>query len=489
MTNRPVDSDALVAAELAELQALAATLPADEVDDVPPAQAPLLPAGRPIADKRAEVGGVDGIGARVEAAIAATERLNPTLNAYLHVDLEGARAEAAEVEAIGRAGGAPGPLAGMPICVKDIVDVAGMPTTAGGADWVRRPEEDATAVARPRAAGAVVLGKGNTNEFACGIDGRNPHKGDCRNPWDPTRLSGGSSSGPAAAVAAGMAEGGIGSDTSGSIRVPAALCGVVGIRPTRGLVPADGIVPLAWSLDAVGPLARDVATAALLLDVLAGRPAAPAPRPEVAGLRLGLATALTGLAEEPVADALGAVAVGLRAAGAEIVDRDLPDLDRATAIHRIVQACEVAAVHAPWFESQRDRYEPGVRARIEAGYGLSAEAYLRAQRHRRLFTRSFAVAMDGLDAVLAPASPVLAPPLESEEVTVRGERRPVRAALLSCVAPLSQLDCPIVVVPAGVREGLPVGMQLIGRPGSEALLLRVAAAVESSVGPILPPPP
>jgi Asp-tRNA(Asn)/Glu-tRNA(Gln) amidotransferase A subunit family amidase len=423
----------------------------------------------------------------LEAALAATERLNPTLNAYLHLGLEGAPAQAAEATSIDAAGGRPGALAGMPICVKDIVDVAGMPTTAGAAGWVRHPDEDATVVARLRAAGAAIVGKGNTNEFACGIDGRNPHKGDCRNPWDPARLSGGSSSGPAAAVAAGMAGGAVGSDTSGSIRVPAALCGVVGIRPTRGLVPTEGVVPLAWSLDAVGPLGPDVVTTALLLDVLTGRPPGPAPRPEVAGLRLGVATELHALAEEPVADALDAAAAGLREAGAEVVDRTLPDLDRATAIHRIVQACEVAAAHAPWFERQRDRYAPGVRARIEAGYGLGAEAYLRAQRHRRLFTRAFAGAMDGLDAILAPASPVLAPPIDAEEVTVRGERRPVRDALLSCVSPLSQLDCPMVAVPAGVREGLPVGLQIVGRPGSEALLLRIAAAVESNVGPIRPP--
>jgi len=169
------------------------------------------------------VSGMGAIEQRVEAAIEATERLNPTLNAYLHLDLEGARAEAAEVEAIEvarRASEPRHPLAGMPICVKDIVDVAGMPTTAGGAEWVRHPDRDATVVARLRAAGAIVVGKGNTNEFACGIDGRNPHKGDCRNPWDPTRLTGGSSSGPAAAVAAGMAEGAVGTDTSGSIRVP-----------------------------------------------------------------------------------------------------------------------------------------------------------------------------------------------------------------------------------------------------------------------------
>lgn len=338
---------------------------------------------------------------RVAAAIAATERRNPTLNAYLHLDLEGARTAAASP--------AGGPLAGMPVCIKDIVDVAGMPTTAGGDGWVRHPDADATVVARLREAGAIVIGKGNTNEFACGIDGRNPHKGDCRNPWDPERLSGGSSSGSAAAVAAGMAEGAVGSDTSGSIRIPAALCGVVGIRPTRDLVPADGVLPLAWTLDAVGPLAGDVATAALLLDVMAARPPAPAPRPEVGGLRLGLATALLDRSEEPVAEAIGAAAAALRAAGAEVADCTLPDLDRAVAVHRIIQAVEVAAAHAPWFAEQRDRYAPEVRARIEPGYAIGAEAYLRAQRHRRLFTRAFARSMAGLDALLLPTSMVLAP--------------------------------------------------------------------------------
>jgi aspartyl-tRNA(Asn)/glutamyl-tRNA(Gln) amidotransferase subunit A len=288
-----------------------------------------------------------------------------------------------------------------------------------------------------------------------------------------------------------MAEGAIGTDTSGSIRVPAALCGVVGIRPTRGLVPADGVVPLAWSLDSVGPISRDVTTAALLLDVLAGRPPAPPPRADVAGLRLGFATELLDLCEEPVAQALGATVDRLREGGADVVDLALPDLERATAIHRIVQACEVAAAHAPWFAAQRDLYAPEVRARIEPGYSLGAEVYLRAQRHRRLFTRAFAIAMDGLDGALAPASPILAPPLEAEEVTIRGRRRRTRPALLSCVVPFSQLDCPAVSVPVGLREGLPVGLQVLGRPHSEDLLLRIAATAEGAAEEIpgpLPPP-
>jgi aspartyl-tRNA(Asn)/glutamyl-tRNA(Gln) amidotransferase subunit A len=453
------------------------------------------------------VSAVASAGERVEAAIDAVERLNPTINAYLHLDREGARAAAAEQDAIDAARGAirdaerrpsgvgdavasggaatatidpSRPLAGMPICVKDIVAVAGMPTTAGGAGWVRHPDTDAVVVERLRAAGAIVIGKGNTNEFACGIDGRNPHRGDCRNPHDPERLTGGSSSGPAAAVASGMAEAAVGSDTSGSIRTPAALCGVVGIRPTRGLVPTAGVVPLAWSLDAVGPLAIDVPTAALVLGVMAGRQG-PLPRPEVKGMRIGLATMLVEAAEEPVAEAIDATVERLREQGAEVVDVALPDLGRAAAIHRIVQCCEVAAAHAPWFATQRDRYAPEVRARIEPGYSLGAEVYLRAQRHRRLFTRAFAAATRGLDAVIAPASPVLAPRIADEEIVVRGELRRTRAALLSSVMAFSQLDGPAVSVPIGLREGLPVGLQVIGRPRAEDVVLGIAAAAENRV--------
>jgi aspartyl-tRNA(Asn)/glutamyl-tRNA(Gln) amidotransferase subunit A len=455
---------------------------------------------------------------RVEAALGAVARRNRELKVYLHLDAEGARAAAAEEDAIDAArraiadaerpatgaaadavplvGAGPvappppdshRPLAGMPVCIKDIVDVAGMPTTAGGAEWVRHPTEDATVVERLRDAGAIVIGKGNTNEFAAGIEGRNPHKGDCHNPWDPSRMTGGSSSGPAAAVAAGMAEGSVGTDTSGSIRTPAALCGVVGIRPTRGTVPAEGVVPLAWSLDAVGPLANDVASTALMLDVMAGRPPSPAPLGEVDGMRLGLPTSMLALADKPVADAVEEAVEGLRAAGAEIVDCELPDPRRAIEIHRIVQTTEAAAAHASWFQRQRLLYAPEVVIRIEPGYSITAEHYLRAQRHRRLYTERFAAAMAGIDALVMPTSAVLAPPLEAEEVTIRGRARRVRPALLDCVAPFSQLDCPIVSVPAGLRDGLPVGLQILARPRAEATALRVAAAVESNVGPLRPP--
>ena len=417
--------------------------------------------------------------ATVEAALAQVERLNPELNAYLHVDAAGSLAAAREA-------GTPNaerPLAGVPICVKDVIDVAGMPTTAGAAGWRRDPVADAVAVARLRAGGAIVIGKGNTNEFAYGIDGKNPSRGDCRNPYDPERLSGGSSSGPAVATATAMAWAGIGTDTTGSIRAPASLCGLVGVRTTRGLIPTPGVVPLAWSYDTVGPLARTAADAALLLDVLAGRPAGAAPRPQAAGLRLGLASELLALADEPVAARIRATAEALAAAGAAVEERSVPDPARATAIHRIVQAAEAATVHAPWFDEQRDRYAPDVRARLEAGRQLSAEVYLRAQRHRRLFTRDFAAAMRGVDAIVAPSVPFTAPPLDATEVTINGKAQPMRPALLSCLLPISQLDCPAVSVPVGTIDGLPVGMQLIGRPGSEELLLGIAAAIEEISGP------
>jgi aspartyl-tRNA(Asn)/glutamyl-tRNA(Gln) amidotransferase subunit A len=420
----------------------------------------------------------------VAAALAQIEQLNPKLNAYLHVDAEGARAAA---RAVAGPPDADRPLAGMPICVKDVIDVAGMPTTAGAAGWRRDPSVDAVAVARLRRAGAIVIGKGNTNEFAYGIDGKNPHRGDCHNPHDPGRISGGSSSGPAVATATGMAQAGIGTDTTGSLRMPASLCGVVGIRPTRGLVPTAGVVPLAWSYDTVGPLAPTVAEAALLLDVIAARSPAPPPEPDAAGLRLGIADELMALAEEPVAALIRAIAEALAAAGAAVEERSVPDLSRATPIHRLVQAAEAATVHAPWFEQQRRRYAPDVRARLEAGRSLGAETYLRAQRHRRLFTRDFATAMAGLDAILAPSSPVTAPRLDVTELTINGTTQPLRPALLSCLLPISQLDCPAVSVPIGALDGMPVGLQLIGRPGSERVLLQIAATVEA-IAPPLPPP-
>jgi aspartyl-tRNA(Asn)/glutamyl-tRNA(Gln) amidotransferase subunit A len=430
----------------------------------------------------------------VELTTAVLDRIaarDPALNAYLRTDPEAALAQARAADRRAVAGGDEPPLLGIPVCVKDVIDVLGTHTTAGSAGWRRTPARDAGAASRLRAAGAILLPNGNTNEFAYGIDGLNPHHGDCRNPYDPARMSGGSSSGPAVATATGMALGGLGTDTTGSIRVPASLCGIAGIRPTLGLVSRAGVVPLAWSYDAVGPLGRTVEDVAILLGAVAGhdpddptsadRPAEdyrPGPDPDVRGLRLGVVEELVDLADAAVARGMAAAADHLAGLGAEVMPLRIGLLRHAPAIHRVVQHAESAQVHAPWFDAQRDRYAPPVRLRLDAGRRIPATAYLAAQQARRLLVEDVAGAMRGVDAMLAPAAAVAAPPRDAAAVTVRGRRVPVRDALLGCVLPISQLGCPAASVPIGDDGGLPFGMQVVGRPFAEALVLRIAAACE-----------
>jgi aspartyl-tRNA(Asn)/glutamyl-tRNA(Gln) amidotransferase subunit A len=408
------------------------------------------------------------------AALARVEALNPRLNAYLYVDGESALTDARSADA----GGEGGPLLGIPICVKDVIDVAGAPTTAGASGWRRDPARDASAVARLRAAGAIVIGKGHTNEFAYGIDGQNPHWGDCRNPLDEARITGGSSSGPAAATAAGMALAGLGTDTSGSIRVPASLCGLVGVRPTLGLVSRDGVVPLAWSYDSVGPLTRSVADAAIVLEVLTGAAIGSDGEPNLSGMRLGLMEQLLDRAEPYVATAVREAAAHLESLGAGVTPLHFEMLEHADAIHQLIQHGEAAQIHKPWFSEQLFRYSDPVRLRLEAGRLLPASAYLAAQQARRLVIDEVTTKLQGIDAMLAPSTPFVAPLRGVSQVTIRDAALDLRAALLSCVLPPTELGCPVVSVPIGRHDGLPFGMQIVGRPRSEALLLRIARECE-----------
>ncbi len=432
-----------------------------------------------IARARAEI--ADGGLSPVELTEAVLERIaerNRELNAYLYVDEEGARTQARAAEAVGPSSELP--LRGIPICVKDIVDVADMPTTAGADHWRRDPADDAVSVARLRAAGAVIVGKGNTNEFAYGIDGHNPHWGDACNPHDPERITGGSTSGPAAAVAGGLALAGLGTDTGGSLRVPSSLCGIAGFRPTLGSVPLAGVVPLAWSFDVAGPVARTAEDCGLLLDVLQGRPAAP-PDPSPAGLRVGLlAELLSDYSEAHVAAGLERAADVLRAHGAQVVEVRPRDLHLAPAVFRTIQLVEAARAHAKWFNRQRERYAPRVRDLLECGRLLPADAYVAGQQARRLLVDEVArtVREHRLDALLAPATPTTAPRRDAATVTIGDREVPVRAALLSMTAPISLLGGPAAVVPAGAHDGMPFGAQVAARPGAEAIVLRIATALE-----------
>jgi aspartyl-tRNA(Asn)/glutamyl-tRNA(Gln) amidotransferase subunit A len=424
-----------------------------------------------------------------KAVLDRVEQLNGELNAYLHVAADAALAQARAADDARRDDDRP--LLGIPLCVKDIIDVHGMPTTGGtAAVWTRQPERDATVVARLRAAGAVLIGKGHTNEFAYGADGGNPHWGDCRNPYDPARISGGSSSGPAVATATGMALGGIGTDTSGSVRIPATLCGLVGVRPTLGRVPRAGVIPLSWSYDAVGPLTRSVDDAAILLRVLIGAdPADPvaADRPApgfdprigaLHGLRLGVVEQLVDVVEDYVADAMAGTVAHLSALGAETVPVHLDLLPHTRAMHFVVQQIEAAQAHAPWFDAHRPHYAAPVRERLEAGQDVPATAYLTAQQARRLFIDEVSRAMAGVDVLLAPTMPVVAPLRSDSDIEVRGAPLAPRQALLMCTLPMTQLGSPVATVPIGAHDGLPFGMQIVGRPFAEPLVLRVAAACE-----------
>jgi Asp-tRNA(Asn)/Glu-tRNA(Gln) amidotransferase A subunit family amidase len=350
---------------------------------------------------------------------------------------------------------------GLGVCVKDVIDVAGFATEAGSNGWWRLPIEDAPAVAALRAAGARILGKGHTVEFAYGIHGLNPHLPPCRNPWDPARLCGGSSSGPAAAVAAGEADIGLGTDTSGSLRVPAAFCGLYALRPTHGLVSTEGIVPLSPSLDVCGPLTRDPATLARAMTALAGWPSVPSPATEPPA-RVGVVDA--GGAERLVAARLGKL-------GSDILAVELPDFARARAAHRVIQTVEAAAVHDTVLADAAPYLSDEVRGRLQSGREISADELAAARAEAEDYRAAVFAVLDGVDVVLVPVTAFGAPLRDATEVN----GLPLREALMRYAGPLGMLGAPVLTVPAATRGWLPLGVQVLGRPGDDRELVSLAA--------------
>lgn len=451
-----------------------------------------------------------------EAARAVLDRiaaLDPTLHAYLHVDREAALREAARWD--GRAGteGAP-PLAGIPIALKDNICVRGWPATAGSRilDGFR-PPYDATVTARLREAGAILLGKTNCDEFAFGSSTENSGYGPTRNPWDPTRVPGGSSGGSAAAVAAGEATLALGSDTGGSIREPGSFCGVVALKPTYGRVSRYGLIAFASSLDQIGPFARDVRDAALLLGVIAGRDSAdstsaPEPVPpyaealtgEVRGLRIGIVKEFFGEGLAPaVADAVRAAAGVLEGLGAVCDEVSLPHAVYALPAYYIIAPAEASSnlaryagvqyghrtahaddLYALYARTRREGFGAEVKRRIMLGtFALSSgyydAYYLRAQRVRSVIRREFTQALERFDLLLGPVAPTPA--------FLLGEKieDPFQMYLSDIYTiPVNLAGVPGISVPCGLVKGLPVGLQLIGRAFGEAAVLNAAFAFEQA---------
>jgi Asp-tRNA(Asn)/Glu-tRNA(Gln) amidotransferase A subunit family amidase len=406
----------------------------------------------------------------VEAVDRALARIEEDdLGAWLVLDAGHARRQAHAADVL-RADGERGALLGAPVAVKDIVDAAGFATTAGSDGWSRVPETDAPVVARIRAAGGIVMGKTATNEFAFGIDGTNPHHPPCRHPRDPDRLPGGSSSGSTVAVAAGHAALAVGSDTSGSLRVPAALCGVLALRPTPGRVPREGVTPLAPIYDVVGPIAATAPDLALLFSVLAGAPpVAPAARLPARGATVE-ALLRPDMCHPDVAQVLRAAIARL---GLDVTPIEL-DIADAAQVHHDIQIPEGDA-SLTQLGVDRSRLSAVVRDRAATAVQIAPEARARAAVRRGEIAGDIAFALAQHEVLLAPASPIVAPLRASETVDMGGGRtKTVRDALLSCAVPFAQGPFPAISVPAGEVDGLPVGLQIVGAPGCDEMLIALA---------------
>ena len=415
---------------------------------------------------------VDAYSRRIERASG--------LRAFITLPGERARQEAR------RAGrrliqGESGALLGVPIAIKDMFATRGIRTTAGSRilkDWV--PSRDAAAVARLRAAGAIILGKTNLHEFAYGVSTANPWWGVARNPHDPTRSPGGSSGGSAIAVAAGLCGGALGSDTGGSIRIPASLCGCVGLKPTFGTVPLEGTVPLGWSLDHAGPLTRTVGDAGLLLDVLTGMDAGRrARRVSTRGLRVGVVSGPIVQKVQPrVSRQVDAAAAALRRRGLRVRELSVPEMEWTVATQLVTLRAEASAVHSRWIRSRPRAYGADVRIRLQLGALIAGADYVLAQRMRARLRAAIADVFREVDVLLLPTTPITAPAVGDRTVRWRSAEEPIDGALVRLTAPFNLTGLPALSVPFGRAAGLPVGVQVVGQWLDESRVLAVGRLLE-----------
>ena len=417
------------------------------------------------------------------ACLERVDRLNPQLNAFITVTGDSALEEARKAEAEILRGEWKGPLHGVPLAVKDLIETAGVRTTAASAvlkDYV--PAADAEVIRRLKAAGAVLLGKLNLHEFAYGGSGIIGHFGPARNPWNTAHVTGGSSSGSAAAVAACLCYGAIGTDTAGSIRLPAAYCGITGLKPTYGMVSTRGVIPLSWSLDHVGPMARTAADAALMLQAIAAydpqdiycQKFPPVYYPsaiedKTAALRLGVARDFWNEADGEIALAVDAAvtALGKITAGVQ-------DIDLSTQVDRTLVRCEPFTYHQKYLPQQESGYDPETLKRIRSGADVTAAQYIQAYRDLLQQRRQILQMFERIDLILSPTSPMLPPSLSN----LRAEPDQLRTKelfMLRNTRPFNIFGLPAISLNCGFsKSGLPIGLQITGAPGAEGAVLALA---------------
>jgi aspartyl-tRNA(Asn)/glutamyl-tRNA(Gln) amidotransferase subunit A len=443
----------------------------------------------------------------VDATIERIGKLNPKFNAFITVLGESARREAKHADSLIKQGKYLGPLHGIPISLKDLIYVKGVRSTSGSrilADFI--PDYDSTVTRKLRKAGGIIIGTNNTHEFACGITNINPHYGPSRNPWDPTRMSGGSSGGSAVAVSSGMSFGSIGTDTSGSIRVPSSLCGIFGLKPTYGRVSKYGVMPLAPSIDHVGPHAKSAWDIAVLLQVIAGydkRDTSSVKMPvpdylkEISSPDIGNSNKDSSkkfkvgipkqfffdMIEPKVMEIFREFVDKLHGCGINTISNvDVGATDKIFETWRAIRLGESAATHNEWMmsSSRRQEYGEDVIRMLEKGEEIKAVHYINGlHKWRQEIKEAFLKAMYGYDALLVPTTIIPAPFLDQKEVNIEGRSVDVYSSLSKLTTVFDITGLPALNVPAGLVDSkLPVGVQLVGRPFDEARILKIAYTYE-----------
>jgi aspartyl-tRNA(Asn)/glutamyl-tRNA(Gln) amidotransferase subunit A len=421
----------------------------------------------------------------VEETLLRIERLNPRFNAFIAVFGDQARqaAKRAERLVMQRRRKVP-PLFGVPVSVKDIVFTTEAPTTAGSKIFGEglTVTDDAPVVRRLRRAGAIIIGKTNLHEVALGVTSANEHFGPVRNPHDPERVAGGSSGGSAVAVATGMGPLSVGTDTRGSIRIPAACCGVVGLKPTRGLVPTEGVLPLSPSLDHVGPLAMTAADCALMLEVMAGSRYAgrfvKAARRSARGMKVGISEFHLRDLDSPVQKPIEAMLRRLKKLGCTLHDVRMPALDESHLASIVISASEAVSYHDQFLKTNPDAYGPLVRKRLQDAYRWTAVDLVRAQATMIALTTAFRRVFETLDCLVGAVLPCSPPTIGDTTVRINGNEISVVDAFTRFNAPQNMAGIPALSIPCGAVNGLPVGFQVLGASGNDEAVLRLGSALE-----------
>ena len=414
----------------------------------------------------------------VECFADRIKTLNPTSKAFISLDIDRARARA-ETLTIDSADSL---LKGIPYACKDLFDVKGMVTSGGSRVLANNiAQHDAEAVTRMNQAGAIFIGKNNLHEFAYGATGENALYGTAPNPYDRSRLAGGSSSGSAAALGYGLCAAALGTDTGGSVRAPAALCGLVGFKPTFGRISTEGVIPYSWSLDHVGTLTRNAADAALLFKALANKVNPPATA-NLEGLRVGIPeNFFFDRADPEILDSIDVLMNFLSDGGARLKPVTMPSMEHTRTVSLTVQMPEALSYHNRYLEQRGELYSQDFRAGLALGQCLLAEQYIRAKRFIESYRRDMDSVFEEIDLLITPATPVIAPKIGTVEVTVDGQTEPAGNAITRYTSFFNMTGHPAITLPCGMHsEGLPIAAQLIGKHHGDEELIATATLIESS---------